>query len=181
MKQYWQREVNRFWFKELKPEQWFTADPEVDETIRERFEPLYEELKQDVPEKDQSTAGCCVAVILVLDQFPRNMYRDSAKSFATDSMALAVARHAILEGFDVALTPTERQFIYMPFQHSEDREVQELSVKLFSRLGNPEALAYAERHKAVIDAYGRFPHRNKALGRASTPAEKKHLKDHPFL
>lgn len=112
-----------------------------------------------------------LAAIIVLDQFPRNMFRDDARAFATDQAALALAKRAISEGTDMRLAPEQRAFIYLPFQHAETRDDQARSIELFTALGNPNNLDFALRHQAIIACFGRFPHRNSVLGRASTAEE----------
>ena len=119
-----------------------------------------------------------MAAVIVLDQFPRNMFRGTAQAFATDAVALKISKDAIAAKLDTQLTPQQRAFLYMPFQHVEDRNDQARSVELFSALG-AESLSYARQHKEVIDRFGRFPHRNAALGRESTPEEIEFMKTHP--
>jgi uncharacterized protein (DUF924 family) len=122
------------------------------------------------------SARWSVSAVIVLDQFPRHMFRGTAQEFATDSDALSIARSAISDGADQQTPVDERMFLYMPFMHSEDPATQERSVALFESLDVPELLRIAREHKRVIDTFGRFPHRNIALGRASTPAEIAFLK-----
>jgi uncharacterized protein (DUF924 family) len=173
----WIQAVLQFWFKELKPEAWFGKDPVLDQLIRVRFGALYEQRKESAPETTISARGSLAAVI-VLDQFPRNMYRGLPQAFATDQQALAISQRAIGLALDLELDPQQRAFLYMPFQHSEDRTVQERSVELFAALGNPETLAYAREHHAIIEQFGRFPHRNAILGRTSSAQELEFLKTH---
>jgi uncharacterized protein (DUF924 family) len=170
----WVDDVRRFWFEALKPGAWFRTDPRVDGEIRDRFLGLYEQLKASPPEP--ADARTAVAAVVVLDQFPRNLFRDRPEAFASDAQALAVARLALAAGLDRGLPERERMFLYMPLQHSEDARDQQRSVELFATLAVPGARASAEKHKAIIDRFGRFPHRNAALGRASTPDEVLHLK-----
>jgi len=170
MQSHWVEQVTRYWFEELRPEAWFRKDARVDAAIRERFAALHDEVAQLRPEQ-LATAHACLAAVLVLDQFSRNMFRGSPRSFATDPLALAISQHAIAGGLDQQLTQQQRWFLYMPFQHSEDRAVQVRSIELFTQLNDPENLGYAHQHKEVIDRFGRFPHRNEVLGRVSTPEE----------
>ena len=165
----WAEDVHRFWFEELKPAAWFRSDPKVDETIRERFSGLLQALA--LSSTGAADARAAVAGAIVLDQFPRNIHRDSPAAYATDALALRWASDAIAAGFDRELGVLERQFLYMPFQHAEDRAAQSRSMELFTALGRPDAADSARRHKAVVDRFGRFPHRNAILGRTSTPAE----------
>jgi uncharacterized protein (DUF924 family) len=171
----WVEQILRYWFDELKPEAWFRKDERVDAAIRERFGALYEELAQ-VRLAQLTTPRECVAAVIVLDQFPRNMFRGSPRAFATDALALTISQHAIAAGFDRQLTRQQRVFLYMPFQHSEDRAVQSRSIELFTQLG--ENLSYAQRHQEIIDRFGRFPHRNEVLGRASTDEELQFIETH---
>ena len=174
-------DILRFWFEELKPKNWFRRDTVVDAAIKVRFGEIYEELKEGVPADWLAGPEGCLAAILVLDQFPRNMFRDDARAFATDEAALALAKRAIAKGLADKLTPKQRSFLYMPFQHSEDAADQARSVGLYTALGNPLNLDFALRHQAVIARFGRFPHRNAMLGRASTEEEEAFLaKGAPF-
>lgn len=175
----WIDTVLHFWFEELQPLAWFTADQKLDEVIRGRFYELYDQLKREAPETFNSTAPGCLAAVIVLDQFPRHMFRGSPESFATDALALSIVEHAIRAGLDQLLTVQQRQFLFMPFQHSEDRVVQARSMELFASLGDGQVLDYAQKHQAVIDRFGRFPHRNATLGRISNAAEIEFLKTHP--
>jgi uncharacterized protein (DUF924 family) len=174
----WIEQVTRYWFEELRPDAWFRKDPRVDAEIRERFAALHDEVAQLRPEQLTSPRAC-LAAVLVLDQFSRNMFRGSPRSFATDPLALSIAEHAISSGLDRQLDRQQRWFLYMPFQHCEDRVVQQRSVELFTELGDRDNLGYAQRHKEVIDRFGRFPHRNAVLGRASTAAELEFMATHP--
>lgn len=173
----WVRTVLDYWFGELKPEAWFRKDAAVDSDIRRRFAALHGRLAAAGGLAADATADEALATVIALDQFPRNMYRDSPRMFESDALALAVSQAAIARGLDTALTPTQRQFLYMPFQHSEDKTVQARSVALFAALGNANNLKFAERHKEIVDRFGRFPHRNATLGRVSTPEELAFLKE----
>lgn len=173
----WVEQVIRYWFEELKPVAWFRTDPLVDAAIRERFGVLHDQVAQLRPE-GLATARDCLAAVIVLDQFPRNMFRGSPRSFATDALALSISQHAIAAGLDQQLDRQQRWFLYMPFQHSEERAVQARSIELFTQLGDQDNLGYARRHKEVIDRFGRFPHRNPVLGRVSTPEEAEYIATH---
>lgn len=170
----WIDEVYRFWFEELRPEDWFRSNKNTDATVRQRFSEIYRTLAGSVTSASYPKEA--VAGVIVLDQFPRNMFRGSPQAYATDPAALKLAKAAIAAGFDRGLGMHECQFLYMPFQHSEDRAAQRQSLELFTRLGVPDLLRYCEDHKAIIDRFGRFPHRNAILGRASTPEEIEFLK-----
>jgi uncharacterized protein (DUF924 family) len=167
----WVDDVLGFWFKDLSPKDWYQRSEETDALVRRRFGLLYENFSRSPPELEGATARIVLAAIIVLDQFPRNLFRDSAKAFATDGMALLMAEGAVDRGLDRLLTTLERQCLYLPFQHSEKADVQTRSCTLYAALGEAESLEYAKRHKEVIDRFGRFPHRNQALGRQSSTAE----------
>lgn len=167
----WIPQVLNFWFEQLEPAAWFSGAPELDDIIWERFGDLRQELKATPPDPADLDAAGHVAAVIVFDQFSRNMFRRSAEAFAADPLALALAEDAIARNLDLALHPREQQFLYMPFMHAEDRALQARCVELFSKLGIPGVVEFAEQHKAVIDRFGRFPHRNKALKRESTPEE----------
>jgi len=171
----WIGEVIGFWFEELGRAKWFAKDDTVDAAIRDRFLILYEVLS-GWPAKDALTsARRALATVPVLDQFPRNMFRDTPQAFATDALARAVAQDAIAQGLDDGLEAEHRIFLYLPLEHSEDKDDQALSVALISGLGDTEFTRYALAHKAVIDRFGRFPHRNAALARPSTSEEQDFL------
>jgi len=175
----WINDVLHFWFKELKPEKWFAKDETVDATIRKRFGALHASLTEKVPASITGTPLGALAAVIVLDQFSRNLFRASPRAFTNDATALAIAQEAVRAGFDAQLEPNQRTFLYLPFEHSEDREAQRRSVELFAALGDPMTLDYAQRHRDIIDRFGRFPHRNRILGRESTPQELEFLKTHP--
>jgi len=177
MRSDWVEQVLHFWFAELRPAAWFRKDENVDASIRERFGDLHDEVARLRPEQ-LATARDCLAAVIVLDQFSRNMFRGSPRAFATDPLALSISQHAIAAGLDQQLDRQQRWFLYMPFQHSEDRAVQVRSIELFTQLNDPENLGYAKRHKEVVDRFGRFPHRNEVLGRASTPEEIEYVATH---
>jgi uncharacterized protein (DUF924 family) len=170
-------DVLRFWFVELKPAQWFKTDAALDAEIKHRFEPLLSALTRRVPPEWLATPRVTLAAVIVLDQFPRNMYRGTPRAFASDATALRVAEAAVAGNMDKALSTQERQFLYLPFEHVENTALQAKSVALYEALGDARALDYARRHKAIIDRFGRFPHRNAILGRASTPEETEFLKE----
>jgi uncharacterized protein (DUF924 family)/quercetin dioxygenase-like cupin family protein len=163
--------VLSFWFEALRPEQWFAVDETVDDEVRARFGTLHRRLADCVPPDWEQTPEGCLAAVIVLDQFPRNMFRGEPRAFATDAAALALADRAIGRGFDRALSAARRKFLYMPFQHGENAADQARSVELFAALGDPQTLDFARRHKEIVDRFGRFPHRNTVLGRVSTEEE----------
>lgn len=155
---------------------WFRKDPKFDQIIRDRFLSTYQEAAHGQLQHWQSEPRSCLALILLLDQFPRNMFRGTAQAFATDEQALATAQFAIAHGHDQPLHPVERIFMYIPLEHSENLEHQTEVVQLFQQLAATEpelesTLDYAIRHRDVIAQFGRFPHRNAILGRETTPEE----------
>jgi len=172
----WVGEVLRFWFEELHEDDWFAKDHHLDERIRSRFLALYEELVA-CEARGVGTPRELLAAVIVLDQFSRNMFRDSARAYDADPLARRLARAAVEQGFDRSMTDEERMFLYLPFEHSEDRADQALSVELFGRLGHDDWTRYAVAHQEIIDRFGRFPHRNSILGRESTPIEVARLQE----
>jgi len=171
----WIDDVIEFWFDAIEPKQWWVADHAVDERIRARFGRLHESLAADPPRLADLDARGHLAAVIVFDQFPRNLFRDSAKAFATDDLALAATLAAIDRGLDRALDGAQRQFLYMPLMHSEDPAMQERSLRQFALLTDSRAMKSAREHHETITRFGRFPYRNAALGRASTAAERRYL------
>ncbi|MDH2328734.1 DUF924 domain-containing protein [Cereibacter sp. SYSU M97828] len=161
-----------FWLGELDPEDWYSGEPELDEEIRERFGDLWQAAHDGGLEHWVDGPAGTLAYLIVTDQFPRNLFRGQAKAFATDPKARAAARRALEQGWDMAVPVPERQFIYLPFEHSEEIEDQDLSVTLFGdRIEDPESLLHARAHQSIIARFGRFPFRNAALGRDATAEE----------
>lgn len=166
-------DVLSFWFgpdPEERRAVWFQKDSKFDDAITARFASLYENALGGALDTMANTPRGCLALVILLDQFPRNMFRNDARAFATDEKALQLARLAIKNGFDRELTDLQRQFLYMPYQHSEVLEDQRRSVVLFETL-DANTHEYAVRHLEIVERFGRFPHRNAALGRDSTEAE----------
>jgi uncharacterized protein (DUF924 family) len=172
----WVADVLRFWFAELGEAHWFATRADVDAQIRDRFLALHERLATD-DGLAAMTPRTLLASVIVLDQFSRNLYRGTPRAYAADPLARRLSRTAVSQGFDVGLTKLERMFLYLPFEHSESREDQALAVELISRLGDEEWTRYAMEHKAIIDRFGRFPHRNAMLGRPSSAEELAALQD----
>ena len=172
----WVGAVLEFWFEELREADWFVRSETIDARIRDRFLELHATLSQ-AGDTEGTSARTSLAAVIVLDQFPRNLFRGTARAFTSDDLARRVARQAIARGFDQAMTPEQRLFLYLPFEHSEDPADQALSVELIRRLGRDDLTRYAEAHKAIIDRFGRYPHRNAALGRTSTAAELEFLQE----
>jgi len=166
--------VLRFWF-EAHPKDWFVKREAFDEEIRANFLPLYETAAAGQLAAWRASSRACLALVIVLDQFPRNMFRGTARAFATDAQAREAARHILGQGWNVTMTESERLFAYLPFEHSESIEDQDLSCELMKDF-DPKLRDYAERHRDIIKRFGRFPHRNGILGRQSTPAEIEFLK-----
>jgi uncharacterized protein (DUF924 family) len=164
-----------FWFNHLSREEWFVKKDEIDAQIRDRFLDLHLALSSEVTDDWHQSADTRLALIIVFDQFPRNMFRGSPHAFATDGLALAEARFVVATGLDKQVDTSRRAFFYMPFEHSERMEDQKRSVELFTALENPDYLDYAIKHRKVIETYGRFPHRNAILGRENTPEEEDYL------
>ncbi len=180
------REVLDFWFgREGDPEygqfrnEWFRKDPEFDATVTKKFADLYEEAAAGELDDWRDTAESCLALVIVLDQFPRNMFRGDARTHAEDGRALGASKYAVEHALDRELPAFQRMFLYMPFMHSENAEDQRRSVELFERLagepGAPDVVSYAVGHKEIVDRFGRFPHRNEILGRNTTPEEAEFL------
>ena len=164
-------EVWSFWFEELSHEDWFTADAGLDAQCTRRFRETHLALSRRLDARWRATPQARLATIILFDQLPRNMYRNSPLAFATDGLALREARLALDAAADAEMTVHERAFFYLPFEHSENLADQTDSVRLFAALGDPKYLDFAIRHCEIIRQFGRFPHRNAILGRTSTEAE----------
>ena len=178
-------EVLAFWFGEgdehgRKRVEWFKKDATFDDEIRRRFLPAYQLAAADRLSHWKDDVRACLALIIVLDQFSRNMFRGSARAFATDAMAREATRHALVQGFDRVLKPVERQFIYLPLEHSESLIDQEHCLQLMQQLSafdeTSDLHVWSEKHLVIIRRFDRFPHRNAALGRPSTAEEIEFLK-----
>lgn len=172
-----QQEILHFWFGETDPSLWFQQNEAFDDHVRDRFLVNYEMARDGLCDTWMKDADGCLALCLLLDQFPRNIFRGTPKAFATDDKALLVAKHAIAKGFDQLLTPEKRRFIYLPFEHSEKGANQRKSLELFALIREDDPVGYerANRHYRMIERFGRFPHRNKILGRDNTPEEEEFL------
>lgn len=165
-------EILAFWFAAQSAKRWFVSDPAFDAEVRTRLAGWSERASRGELEDWRSSAQGCVALCILLDQVPRNLYRGTARAFAADAAARAVARHALDRGFDRGLTQAQRLFLYLPFEHSESLADQDLCVRLMAELDEePLWHDYAIRHRDVIARFGRFPHRNAALGRVSSAEE----------
>ena len=161
----WRREVLKFWFG-LDPKSWWRGGEELDHRIKRNFIRLWTEKRQLPADYFTTDPLSALAGAILFDQFPRNMFRGDAEQFATDPLALAIAKGAVDQGFDEQLEKDECCFLYMPFQHSENLEDQNRAVLLFGELKDDYLLGYAKKHRDVIERFGRFPHRNAMLGRA---------------
>jgi uncharacterized protein (DUF924 family) len=166
----WRADVLKYWLG-LDSDRWWKADPALDDEIRQRFLDLWSEKRQLPVSSFTGDPLTALAGVILFDQFPRNMFRGHAEQFATDMLALGIARAAVDAKLDDELEPAERGFLYMPFQHSEALADQRRSVALFTALGDDYLLGFAKKHHDVIERFGRFPHRNAILGRAPRPQE----------
>jgi len=167
-------EVVAFW-EEAGPRKWYKKDVAFDAEITTRFLATYELASADKLSAWEESAAGALALVIALDQFPRNMFRGSARAFAADALARAVANRAIARGFDHTIQPPLRVFFYLPFEHSEHLADQERCIALARASGDADALKWAELHADIIRRFGRFPHRNAALGRTTTPEEQAFL------
>ncbi|MBW4585796.1 DUF924 domain-containing protein [Aetokthonos hydrillicola Thurmond2011] len=180
------KEILDFWFGQPqeagygKPKAfWFSKKPEFDEQVRTLFLKHYQKAAEGYLDDWIDFPNTCLALILLLDQFPRNIFRGTPEAFATDWEALSAAQHAIAQGYDQELLPVQRWFLYLPFEHSENLDDQRKAVQLFQQLSDDpdsaSSIEYAIHHMEVIERFGRFPHRNEILGRVSTPEEEEFL------
>ena len=168
----WAAALLDFWFNQAGEERWWSHDAQFDRHCAHRFQAIWEEKRQSEAERFLDRADDALAAVLLFDQLPRNMFRGTAQAFATDDLARQVARGAIAHGYDIQIGGAGRLFFYMPFQHSEDLEDQQLSLSLFEAAGDERSLDFARRHHAMIERFGRFPHRNAVLGRKTLPEER---------
>jgi uncharacterized protein (DUF924 family) len=173
-------EVLAHW-RALGPDRWFAEDTAVDSELRKRFLPLYAAAAGGLLKDWENDAEGALALVIALDQFPRNMFRGSSAAFMNDPLAREIAGRAIGRGFDKQFAALERRFFYLPFMHSENLADQERCCELCRAAQDQEGLAYAEKHAAIIRRFGRFPHRNAVLGRATTPDERAFLDRGGFL
>lgn len=160
-----------FWFGECSEQDWFQKSDAFDATLQERFAAVHDAACAGALDHWGESPKGRLALLILLDQMSRNLHRGDARAFAQDGKAIALARRALAEGDHVGATRDERLFLYLPFEHSENPADQDLCMALFSALGDDRLTDFAERHKVIIDRFGRFPHRNAVLGRESTPEE----------
>jgi uncharacterized protein (DUF924 family) len=170
-------EVLQFWFEDLTPADWWRKDPALDRKITARFAPTLAAAARCELFRWRATAAGRLAEVVVLDQFSRNIHRDAAAAFSNDALALALAQEAVAQGSDRELPIAHRVFLYLPWMHSESRSIHEEALRLFAVPGLEQNLEFERQHKAIIDRFGRYPHRNAALGRASTPEELAFLRE----
>lgn len=166
------RDVLSFWFEEIEPAQWWKKDPDFDQLIIDRFAELHTSAIRCELYPWRENGEGRLAEIIVLDQFSRNMSRGKAEAFANDQMALVLAQEAVAGGVDMVLDPARRGFIYLPFMHSESLPIHETALKLYRKSGLSSGLIWEKKHKAIIERFGRYPHRNEILGRKSTEEER---------
>lgn len=177
------QDVIGFW-RTAGPEKWFSKNPKFDASIALKFEPVHHRAARGEYDAWSATPEGALALLILLDQFPRNLYRNSGHAFATDPKARQIARAAIASGHDRAVDADLRQFFYLPFEHSEDLPDQDRAIELFTALrdqtGDADGLKWAELHREIIVRFGRFPHRNPCLGRTTTPNEQAFLEEGGF-
>lgn len=166
----WRSDVLKFWFA-LEPRQWWSGGKELDQRIKQRFLKLWFDKRQLPVTAFLTDPLTALAAVILFDQFPRNMFRGHANAYSTDHLALAIAKGAVAKSLDKELAKEERKFLYMPFQHSEDLDDQNRALLLFTELGDDEQIKYANHHRGIVERFGRFPHRNAILGRASRADE----------
>ncbi len=167
----WAATLLRFWFDEHKDSDWFGGGPDFDQAVTHNFAGWRDAMRSQPVEAFNGDADTALAAIILFDQVPRNAYREAAEAFATDHIALAIARQAVALGHDAGLGKDQRLFLYLPFEHSESAADQRESVRLISSLGDQRLTQFALDHQAMIDRFGRFPHRNNVLGRADRAGE----------
>lgn len=165
------KEILAFWFEELEPKQWWVKDDALDLQIVERFSDIHAQACRCELYSWRSEAQGRLSEIIVLDQFSRNMFRDKPEAFAYDSLALALAQEAVQAGADKTLSQSEKNFLYMPYMHSESLAIHDVALELFRENGSESSIEYEIKHREIIEKFGRYPHRNAVLGRESTSEE----------
>ncbi len=168
-------DVLEFWYSDEMRTKWFASTPPLDALIKTQFEAIWDAALRGELADWRNSADGCLALVIILDQFPLNMFRGTTKSFASEARSRDIARHAVGQGFDKRIDPARLAFLYMPFMHSEDLADQDLSVQLFEAAGLENNLRFAQHHREIIRRFGRFPHRNAILGRVSTAEETVYL------
>jgi len=169
-------DIVAFWFSESVAQMWFNSTPEFDEKLRREYESLYLDAARGDYDSWLETASGCLALVIIFDQLPLNMYRGDKKSFAMEARSREVARHAIARNFDDEVySDKKKAFLYMPFMHSEDIKDQDRSVELYEKANLTNNIRFARHHRDIVKRFDRFPHRNKILGRKNTDAESAYL------
>jgi len=168
-------DIIHFWFTEIKPRNWFIKDLEFDAMLKRRFGDIHQKVAAGELGNWREKPLGRLAEVIVLDQFSRNLFRGSAQAFAYDGQALVLAQMAIREGVDLNFKAQQKSFLYMPFMHSESQVIHQHAVALFNQVGIENNYDFELKHKAIIDRFGRYPHRNEVLGRASSAEELKFL------
>lgn len=171
-----QEDILNFWFEEIDDSKWWTKDPAFDQTIRERFSEIHQEAKQSALFSWRNSAEGRLAEIIVLDQFSRNMFRDKPEAFAQDPLALALSQEAVRLGLHKSMDSAKNLFLVMPYMHSESLAVHNEALQVFEDLKRPGNLEFEHKHRNIIARFGRYPHRNKILGRTNTAEEEEFLK-----
>jgi uncharacterized protein (DUF924 family) len=165
------RELVNYWFSEEVTQYWFNSTPEFDQQLRESYADLWQQAVSGELDFWCESAEGCLALVILLDQFPLNMFRATARSFSTEQQSRDVARRAISKGFDSELSAKQKAFLYMPFMHSENLDDQVEALRLFDQPGLEDNFRFARHHYGIVEKFGRFPHRNEVLGRQSSEAE----------
>ncbi len=168
-------DIINYWYSDELKKHWFSSTPALDNEITNYYEQLWEDAANGKLDEWMTTPDGCLALIIILDQFPLNMFRGQAKSFQTEGKAIEVSLAAVSRGFDKQLSTDKLAFLFMPLMHSEKLENQALSVRLFAQYNLADNLKFAKHHQDIVQRFGRFPHRNKILGRESTSAEIEYL------
>ena len=164
-------EIIEFWYSEPMKSHWFNSTTEIDELITEKYEFIWQTAANGDLDIWQDSPEGCLALCIILDQFPLNMFRGQALAYSTEQHAVTVAKHAIVQDYDKQLDKSQLSFLYMPLMHSENMDDQDLSVACFEAAGLDDTARFAHHHRGLVEKYGRFPHRNEILGRESTPEE----------
>jgi len=168
-------QVLNFWFTKPISNHWFNSTPEIDQQITDDYKSVWEQVQAGEFDRWKNSADGCLALCIILDQMPLNMFRGSAKSFSTEQQAVENTKHAIKEGFDNDIPNDRVAFLYMPLMHSENMDDQNLAVQCFEKAKLEGNLKFAKHHRGIVEEFGRFPHRNKALGRRNSQAEMDYL------
>jgi uncharacterized protein (DUF924 family) len=168
-------DILSFWYSPQMQPHWFASTPQIDAMLRENYAALWQDALQNKLDDWMDSPQGALALVIILDQFPLNMFRGLPQSFASEAKAIAVAKHAISKGYDRFIDTSQLAFLYMPLMHSEDLADQDRAVRLYAAAGLDNNLQFAQHHRAIVARFGRFPHRNAILGRASTAAERDYL------